>query len=106
MVVHTPFFDKSWVWIKALTGVLMFQAVLVLVVGEANNLADLAREVAERGRQRKVLMRSIKKSSGRSAPLLAISVVDIVLGVWRPRIMKMALAPLKGAVDYVFERKS
>lgn len=108
MVVHTPFLDKGWVWIKALTGILMFQAVLVLVVGEANNLAALARAVADGEAAPEDFNTIHQKEFWTLGVVLAISLVNIVLGVWRPRIMKPtpSAAPLKGAGDFALERKS
>ncbi|MEO1567999.1 MAG: DUF2269 family protein, partial [Pseudomonadota bacterium] len=36
MVVHPPFLDRGWVWIKALLGILMFKGVLTIVNAKAN----------------------------------------------------------------------
>lgn len=90
MIVHPPFLDKGWVWIKALMGILMFQAVLVLVVGEANAIARDARALANAGEEIAGLQAAHVKEIWTLGVVLALSLANIVFGVWRMRLMKPA----------------
>ncbi|NBC23066.1 MAG: DUF2269 family protein [Gammaproteobacteria bacterium] len=42
MVVHGPFRDKSWAWIKAALGILMFKGVLTIVSAKADYAATVS----------------------------------------------------------------
>ncbi|MEM8772720.1 MAG: hypothetical protein AAGD92_13825 [Pseudomonadota bacterium] len=96
MVVHTPFLDKGWVWIKALLGILMFKGVLILVVAEANRAAKVSAQLAN-GEEAGSLFTSAQYAEGWAiGAVLALSIANVVLGVWRPRLMRPT--PAKSAV--------
>lgn len=88
MIVHSPFLDKDWVWIKALLGVSMFEGVLVVIEGRARAAARLAREIAEGGAPTEAFASAIRMEWAALGVVMALSIANVVLGVWRPRIMR------------------
>ncbi|MEM7612318.1 MAG: DUF2269 family protein [Pseudomonadota bacterium] len=85
MIVHYPFMSAPWVWAKALTGLLIFEATLASL--------DAPAQAAKKA--------MIEASAGTLAPerlevlvrdewmawwiLLGLAVANVALGIWRPR---------------------
>lgn len=88
MVVHTPFLDKGWVWLKALMGILMFKGVLLLVVAEANSAATAARTVANGEEATSLFTSTLYAEWAAIGVVMALSIANVVFGVWRPRLIK------------------
>lgn len=85
MAVHEPFLDKGWVWIKAGLGLVMFQFVLTSIARHTNEGAELAEKIVA-GNASPELLASAHSSEWNILWLvIAISVANVVLGVWRPR---------------------
>ncbi len=92
MVVHPPFLDRGWVWIKALLGILMFKGVLTIVSAKADYAARKAAEIAAGTAPPDALDQLLALEWGTLWGVMAISVANVVLGVWRPRFMTSAPA--------------
>lgn len=84
IAVHAPFHDAGWAWAKAATGILIFEGGL--------HVMGPIQEEAKRGAS--LLVGHPAPASGATLltaeadilwVLLAVSVANIVLGVWRPR---------------------
>lgn len=74
--------DAGWAWLKALLGLSVFEATL-LVVGSGRKQAELAAAAADTA-----LLETLLRSERNTLWLLiALSVVNVVLAVWRPRLM-------------------
>lgn len=84
MVVHQPFLDKGWVLLKAALGLLMFKGVLTVIGAKADHAAALSKRVAEGGVAADVLDRAVAYEWYTLWAVLAITLANIVLGVWRP----------------------
>jgi len=80
MVVTPAFQDVGWVWAKAATGIVLLQAGLH-VIGPIQ-------EEAKRAAQGADAARLVDAEINTLWLLLAISVANIALGVWRPRFPK------------------
>ena len=85
MAVHDRFQEMPWVWIKALSGILIFEATLASVDGPAQQAAAAtARAVA--GDIDIATMQSLLRDEwGAWWMLLALSVANVLLAIWRPR---------------------
>ncbi|MEL6388358.1 MAG: DUF2269 family protein [Pseudomonadota bacterium] len=92
MVVHTPFLDRGWVWIKALLGILMFKGVLTIVNAKANYAASMSAKIAAGEAPAGALDELLVLEWWTLVAVMAISVVNVVLGVWRPKFVKSAPA--------------
>ncbi len=90
MMVHKPFQDRGWVWIKALSGILMFKGVLTIVSAKAAYAATMARKIANGEAPPDALQSLYAMEWGTLWVVMAISIANVVLGVWRPRIMRIS----------------
>ncbi|MEO1101436.1 MAG: DUF2269 family protein [Pseudomonadota bacterium] len=90
MVVHTPFQDKGWVWIKAVSGVLMFKGVLTIVSAKADYAAKVSIEIANGEAAPDALQSLLTLEWYTLLAVLAISIANVILGVWRPRVIRLS----------------
>lgn len=75
------YMDALWAWMKALLGLSVFEATLV-VVGSSSNQAELVAAVAN-----PALLDALLRAERNTLWLLiAVSVANVVLAVWRPRL--------------------
>lgn len=74
--------DAGWAWLKALLGLSVFEATL-LIVGSGRQHAELAAATADPALL-DALLRSERNTLGL---LIAVSIVNVLLAVWRPRLM-------------------
>jgi hypothetical protein len=84
MAVHRPFQELRWAWVKTLLGISMFEATLGIVQSKANTAAALSAQIAAGEPQAKALVEAITYEWHALGVILALSVANIVLGVWRP----------------------
>ncbi len=75
------YMDAGWAWVKALLGLSVFEATLV-VVGSSSNQAELVAAAANPT----VLDALLRAERNTLWLLIAVSVVNVVLAVWRPRL--------------------
>lgn len=90
MVVHSPFLDRGWVWIKAALGILMFKGVLTIISAKSDYAARIAGEMATGDAAPEALDSLLALEWGTLWAVMAISVANVVLGVWRPRLVRFA----------------
>lgn len=90
MAVHKPFQDKRWAWFKALLGLSMFESTLAIVQAKANSAADLAVKIAAGEDKSADLATAISSEWTALGAILALSIANIVLGVWRPSLTRKA----------------
>lgn len=84
----TPAFQNAgWVWAKAATGILVLQAGLH-VIGPIQAEAQRAASAAESGGDPSGAARLLEAEINTLWVLLAVSVANVALGVWRPRFPK------------------
>jgi len=83
--VHPPFTQQGWVWVKAGLGLPMFQATLVHVASSSRRAAELAAEAAVGEVDAAQLAGLAAHEWDALWLLLALSVAQTAIGVWRPR---------------------
>jgi len=82
MMATRGYQDAGWAWLKALLGLSVFEATLV-VVGSSRRHAELVAAAAD-----PALLDALLRSERNTLwLLLVLSVVNVVLAVWRPRLM-------------------
>jgi uncharacterized membrane protein len=87
MVVHQPFQEQRWVWLKALLGLSLFEATLGIIQAKAGDAADLSARIAAGATdQQALLSEAIRHEWGTLAAILALVAANVVIGVWRPRL--------------------
>jgi hypothetical protein len=88
MAVHLPFLDKGWAWLKAALGLLMFKGVLTIVGAKANYAEAVSRRLAEGEPVADLLDRALAYEWYALWAIMALSVANVVLGIWRPRLSR------------------
>ena len=84
MAVHRPFHEARWVWIKALLGIAMFEGTLGAVEGTARRLAELATKPSA---DTTTLPAELLRHEWLGLwTVLALSLANVALAVWRPRL--------------------
>ena len=90
MVVHPPFRETRWAWLKALLGLSTFEATLGIIGSKASSAASISAKIAAGEAQQKALADAIANEWGALTAIMVLSLVNVVVGVWRPRLWKKA----------------
>jgi len=88
MAVHRPFQEMRWVWAKALLGISMFEATLGIIGSKADYAAKVSAEIAAGAVAPDALQSALHTEWNSIFAVFALSVVNVVLGVWRPRLVR------------------
>lgn len=88
MAVHRPFQEKRWVWIKALLGLSLFEATLAIVQSKADYAAKISLKIVQGAAKAEALSVALSTEWYSLGALMALSIANIVLGVWRPSLKK------------------
>jgi Predicted integral membrane protein (DUF2269) len=92
IAAHRPFHDLRWVWVKAALGISMFEAILGLSQSKANEAAALSAKMAQGEDHAATLATTLAYEWHALAVVFAISVANIVLGIWRPILKRRQAA--------------
>ena len=76
------FMDSGWAWVKALLGLSVFEATLV-IVGSSTHEAELALLTSDSA----VLDSMLRSERNILLLLIAVTIVNVVMAVWRPTLM-------------------
>jgi hypothetical protein len=88
MAVHRPFQEMRWAWIKALLGIGMFEATLGLIQAKADYAAKISAKMVSGEAAPDALDVALANEWTALGAIMAISVANIVLGIWRPSFSK------------------
>jgi len=80
------YINAGWPWIKAVTGISMFEGSLLTISGSSRQAADLSALVATGRADPAMLDQVLRTEWGGLWIILAVSLANIVIAVWRPRI--------------------
>lgn len=87
-IAATPaFHNMGWPWLKAATGILLFESGFVGVMGPMQAEAERSAKVLAGGEVAGV-MPAFASERNVLIVLLLLSVANVVLGVWRPRLVR------------------
>jgi hypothetical protein len=87
------FQNAAWAWVKALLGLSVFEGTLVTINASARRAAELASLAASGQGDATQLAQLLRTQSGALWLLLALSLVNVVLAVWRPRLYRVRREP-------------
>ncbi len=88
MMVQPVFMERGWVWVKALSGLAMFEGTLAVIGAKANHAAKVSRQIAEGTAKPDALDTALAYEWYALAFIAALSVANVALGVWRPALSR------------------
>jgi hypothetical protein len=80
--------NAGWAWMKAATGILMFEGCLVGVVGPIQQEAEQSAKALIGEIDPTTLAQSLGGERNVLWMLLAVSTANVIVGIWRPRFVK------------------
>jgi hypothetical protein len=86
----SAFHNAAWAWVKALLGLSVFEGTLVTINASARRAAELAAMTASGQGDAVQLAQTMRPEWGGLWLMLALSLVNIVLAVWRPRLYRVS----------------
>lgn len=92
MMVHRPYQERRWVWVKALLGLAMFEATLAVVQSKAAYAARVSQEIAAGAATPADLAEALSAEWTTLSALVALSIAQVALGVWRPSLKRRKVA--------------
>ncbi len=95
-IAQRAFHNAGWAWLKLATGVLMFEGGLVYVQGPMRQEADLSAGALAGAVDPAMLGQSLGAEANTLWVLLAVATANVVLGVWRPRLIRRPLRSNSG----------
>jgi hypothetical protein len=88
MVAHRPFLGTRWAWFKAFLGLSMFEATFAIVQSKATTASVESAKFVTGAGDPGGLADALANEWGSLGAIMALSIAQIVLGVWRPRFAK------------------
>ena len=88
MALTNGFINAGWVWLKLIMGILVFKGVLLSIQGPVEGEAKLSAAVLAGDADPGLLGMRIGEEWGVLWVMMAISIANIVLAIWRPRFSK------------------
>ena len=89
IALNRSYHNAGWVWAKLATGVLTFEWGFAGVVGPMQDQADLSARALAGEIDATSLAGSLGPERNSLWVLLAVATVNVVLGVWRPRLTRL-----------------
>lgn len=86
MAVHRPYQQRRWAWVKAATGIGMFESTFAITQSKAHTAAVITRQIAAGEAPADALGTALASEWTTLWAILAISLANVALGVWRPKL--------------------
>ncbi len=88
MLANPAYYEAGWVWAKAATGLALLEGGL-RVIGPLQDEAKRGADALAGGANAADIARLLTSEENTLWLLLAVSIANIVLGIWRPRFPKI-----------------
>jgi hypothetical protein len=89
--VNPAYYDAGWAWVKAATGILMFEGGFAYVVGPIQAAAKTSADALAGHLDPAAIARLPIAERNTLWILLAITAANVALGIWRPRLPQVPL---------------
>jgi uncharacterized membrane protein len=80
------YINAGWPWLKAITGISMFEGSLLTISGSSRQADELAATLATGQGDPAVLDQLLRTEWGGLWIIMVVSIANIVIAVWRPRL--------------------
>jgi hypothetical protein len=90
IAVNPAYHNAGWAWAKLASGVLLFEGGLVSVLGPIQEEARRSASALAGQLNPATITASYGAERNAIWALLAITTANVVLGIWRPRLMRIA----------------
>ncbi len=90
IAVNHAFHNAGWAWVKLASGVLIFEGGLVSVLGPLQEEARQSASALAGQSDPAAIAGSYGAEQNALWMLLAVTTVNVVLGIWRPRLIRIA----------------
>ena len=97
--LHRGFHNAGWAWLKLATGILVFEGGFVGILGPMQEEAEQSALALAGTVDPATLAGSLAAERNTLWVLLAVATANVVLGVWRPRLVRSAAAPVAARAD-------
>lgn len=91
IAANRAYANAAWAWVKALLGVSMFEGTLLTVGAGARHAAELSAAAAAGQSDPAQLAEVLHSEWSTLWVLLSLSIVNILLAVWRPRLTRQTV---------------
>jgi hypothetical protein len=88
IAANKAYVEAGWAWLKAALGIGMFEGTLLTVSGSARRAADLSAAAAAGQVDAAQLQAVVHTERGGLWLLLALSIANVIIAVWRPRFAR------------------
>lgn len=85
MAAFTPYMNAPWVWVKAVSGILVFEATLGAIDAPAQRAAAAAARAVNGEISSVELAELVRDEWGAWYAILGLSVANVIIAIWRPR---------------------
>ncbi len=89
MAVNRAFHNAGWAWVKLAFGVLVFEWGFTAVQGPMQEEAELSARALAHDVDVSTLGTSLGAESKSLWIMLALAIGNVILGIWRPRLMRL-----------------
>jgi len=89
IAVNRTFQNAGWAWAKLASGILVFEWSFVAILGPIQQEAQLSAQALAGAIDAATLGGSLKAERNSLWVMLAVATVNVVLGVWRPRLTRL-----------------
>ena len=89
IAANKAYHNAAWAWVKALLGLTMFEGTLLTINASARRAEELATLAVSGQGDAAQLAELLRTERGGLWLLLALSLLNIVLAVWRPRLYRV-----------------
>ncbi len=100
IAANRAYMDAGWAWIKALLGIAMFEGTLLNIQATGRKVMELSEAAVASGQPDAAALAPLLRTEWLGLwTMFALSFVNVLLGVWRPRLRRPKPDDESGGAD-------